>query len=282
MNLGAAILTFREGLEAALIVAILLGYLRKIGRLEMRRWVWTGLLSAVALTVAFVLFLQFLGREFEDPAEAIYEGSTSVLAVIMVTWMSFWMARQGRHMKGHLEAGIRTSLQAGGAIAVFTLVFVTVLREGVETGLFLSAAAFATSQTDILIGALAGLAAAIAAALAMYIFGVHLDLRRFFQGAAVLLVVFGAAILRFAVEEFETVGLLPRLVPHVWHTGQWLSDSSGVGSLLQTLVGYRAAPSLLEVLVFVGYYVVVGLALWRPWRGHRSGLRRDSRAAVPS
>lgn len=274
MNLGAAILTFREGLEASLIVAILLGYLGKIGRSELRPYVWAGLTSAFAVTIGFVVLLQLLGAEFKDPAEAIYEGTTSVLAVIMVTAMSFWMARQGRRMKGDLEEGVRQSLRAGGAFGLFTLVFLTVIREGIETGLFLSAAAFATSQFDILVGGLLGLAGAVAAALAMYRWGIRLDLRRFFQIAAILLVIFGAAILRHGVAEFQTAGLLPTLVPQVWNTGAWLPDAHGVGSLLQTLFGYTAAPSLLEVLVFVAYYVVVALILWRPWRLLRARLAR--------
>jgi high-affinity iron transporter len=275
MNLGAAILTFREGLEASLIIAILLGYLRKIGRAELRSYVWAGLASAFAATIGFVVLLQFLGTQFKDPAEAIYEGCTSVLAVVMVTSMSLWMSRQGRRMKGDLEEGVRESLRAGGAAALFTLVFLTVIREGIETGLFLSAAAFASSQLDILVGGLIGLAGAVVAALAMYRWGIRLDLRRFFQVAAILLVIFGAAILRHGVAEFETAGVLPPLVPHIWNTGGWLPDGRGLGSLLQTLVGYTAAPSLLEVMVFVAYYLVVAAILWRPWQQLRARVGRE-------
>src|SRR5439155_18205326 len=98
MNLAAAVLTFREGLEAALVVAIMLGYLRKMGRLEHRASVWAGALSAAGLALAFTLVLQLLGKQFDYPAKGLYEGFTSLFAVAMLTYMSFWMSRQARYI----------------------------------------------------------------------------------------------------------------------------------------------------------------------------------------
>lgn len=280
MNFGAAVLTFREGLEAALIVAILLGYLRKMERLDVRGFVWSGAAIGIALTTVFVVVLQLIGAEFEDPVEAIYAGTTSLLAVGVVTYMTFWMSRNGRRMKGELEAGVRSSLARGSAWGLLTLAFLAVIREGVETALFLSAAAFTTSELATLTGGLLGLAAAVAAAIAIYRGGIHLDLGMFFRVAGVLLVVFGAAILRYGVSEFEDVGLLPPLVEPLWNTGGLLSDSNGVGAVLQPLVGYTATPSLMQLLAFGGYYLVVGLALWRPWRQLRARVTPASPGAV--
>lgn len=266
MNPAAAVLVFREGLEAALILAILLGYLRRLGHLELRRYVWSGVGAACALTILFVLVLQAVGAEFESPAKEIYEGVTALIAVAMVTYMTFWMASQGRKMKGELEEGIRHSLAKGAAWGVFVLAFMTVMREGVETGLFLSAAAFASSGMAILVGGVVGLLLALAVAVAIYAAGIRLDLRVFFKVAGVLLVVFGAAMLRGGVHEFEEVGLISPIVEHVWDTGGVLSDESGVGGILHALVGYTASPSVTQIIAFVGYYVVVGMALIRPWR----------------
>lgn len=263
-------LTFREGLEAALIVAILMGYLSKIGRPEGRRYVWAGVVAASLLTISFVALLQVVGAQFEYPAKGIYEGVTSLLAVAMVTYMTFWMARQGRRMKGHLEEGVRASLVGGREWGLFTLAFLAVIREGVETALFLSAAVFASSGTATLTGGIVGLLVSIAIAGAIYRYGVRLDLRLFFRVAGVLLVIFGAAILRYGVHEFEEVGLLPPLIERVWTTGNLLPDGAGIGAVLQALVGYTSKPSLLQVVAYFGYYLIVGLSLWRPWRGRQS------------
>lgn len=267
MNLGAAVLTFREGLEAALIIAILLGYLRKVNLEQGRQLVWIGAGSAVALTLAFVMLLQFLGAEFEGTAEEIFAGTTSLLAVGIVTYMTFWMARHGRQMKGKLEAEAEASLAGRRAgWGLLGLAFFAVIREGIETGLFLSAAAFASSGTETLIGGIAGLLLAIVVAGAIYLGGVRLNLSLFFRASGILLVIFGAAILRYGVHEFEEVGLLPPLVEHLWNTAAILPDGDGVGAVLQALVGYTAHPSLMQLIAYIGYFLIIGLALWRPWR----------------
>lgn len=266
MNLGSAVLTFREGLEAALIVAIVLGYLRKMNLPGPRRYVWAGVGVAVGLTIGFVWLLQVIGAQFDYPAKGVYEGITSLLAVVMVTYMTFWMARQGRYMKAHLEAGAQASLTTGRAWGIFALVFFSVIREGIETGLFLSASIFASSGVETLAGGLVGLLAAIVVAAAIYLGGLRLNLGSFFQIAGALLVVFGAAILRYGVHEFEEVQLLPPLIEPIWNTGRILPEGVGLGAVLQALVGYTSKPSLLQLITYLGYFVIVGLMLWQPWR----------------
>jgi high-affinity iron transporter len=262
VSIPAAVLIFREGLEAALIVAILLGYLRKLGQSRRAAGVWAGVGLAVALTLGFALTLQAIGASFDYPAKGIYEGVTSLVAVIMLTGMIFWMTRQARHMKGSLERSVDAALAGGGTAALFALAFFSVAREGVETGLFLSAAAFASSERAIVLGGIAGLLAAIVAAWLMYRVGVRLNLRRFFTVTSVLLLVFGAAILRYAVHEFEEVRLLPPLIEQVWNTGHLLPDGTGLGAVLSALVGYTSKPSLLQLLAYVGYLVGIGSAAW--------------------
>ena len=260
MSVAAAVLLFREGLEAALIVAIVLGYLRKLGQSERKGSVLAGVGLAVALTLGFSIALQLLGAAFDYPAKGIYEGVTSLAAVVMLTGMVFWMTRQARHIKGSLERGVDAALAGGGSLALFSLVFFSVAREGLETGLFLSAAAFASSGAEIVVGGLVGLAAAIGAAWLMYHVGVRLDLRTFFRVTSILLIIFGAAILRYAVHEFEEVNLLPPLVERVWSTGHYLPDGTGLGAILSALVGYTSKPSLMQLLAYVGYLVGVGAA----------------------
>src|SRR3954454_15353101 len=188
MNFGAAVLTFREGLEAALIIAIMLGYLKKVGRLEHRYAVWAGALSAASLAVACTVVLALLGNTFEDPAKAIYEGATSLLAVGILTYMIFWMSRHAPYIKGALEQSMKASFVGGAAWGLFGVAFLTVAREGVETALFLSASAFQTSGAATLFGGIVGLLLSIAAAYAVYIAGARLNLRLFFKIAGFMLV----------------------------------------------------------------------------------------------
>jgi high-affinity iron transporter len=264
MSFGAAVLTFREGLEAALVVAIMLGYLRKVGRIDLRLSVWGGALSAGLLAVGFTLTLQFIGAQFDYPAKGIYEGVTSLIAVGMLTYMIFWMARMARYIKGSLEHSMKESLVQGAGWGLFGLAFMTVAREGLETALFLSASAFQTSGTATLFGGIAGLLVALGVAWAVYVAGVRLQMRTFFKVTSILLVIFAAAILRYAVHEFEEIGWLPPLIEHVWNTGQWIPNSSPLGGVLQALLGYTSQPSLMQLIAYVGYLLVVGYFLLRP------------------
>ncbi|NIO71577.1 MAG: hypothetical protein GTN71_21740, partial [Anaerolineae bacterium] len=143
--LAAALITFREGLEAALIVGIVLGYLKKTGHMDRQRSVWWGVVAAIAASLAAALGLQAVGARFEGRAEEIFEGVTMLLAAGVLTWMVFWMQAQGRRIKGQLEEEVRQAVATERSWALFSLAFLAVVREGIETVLFLSAAVFASS-----------------------------------------------------------------------------------------------------------------------------------------
>jgi len=264
MNIAAAVLTFREGLEAALVVAIMLSYLRKLGRLEHQWLVWAGVLSASALAVAFTVLLAAIGETFDYPAKGIYEGITSLLAVTMLTYMIYWMSKQARYIKGSLEQSMKGSLMKGATWGLFTVAFLTVAREGVETALFLSASVFGTSGAATLVGGLVGLALAVGVAYAVYVAGIRLNMRTFFKGTSILRLIFGASILRYAVQEFEEVGWLPPLIEHVWNTGSIIPSGSTLGSVLTALIGYKSNPSLIQVIAYASYLLIVGLLFFRP------------------
>lgn len=280
MSFGAAVLMFREGLEAAIIVAIMLGYLRKVGRIDMRFSVWGGALSAAVLAVAFTLTLQLIGAQFDYPAKGIYEGFTSLLAVGMLTYMIFWMARQARYIKGSLEHSMKESLVQNAGWGLFGVAFMTVAREGLETALFLSASAFQSSGTATLIGGIVGVAVALGVAWAIYVAGVRLQLRTFFRVTGILLLIFGAAILRYGISEFEEVGWAPPIVEEVWNTGGWVSISSPLGAVMQALLGYTPRPSLLQLIAYVGYLLVVGYFFLRPAK--QTSTPPPTTAAPPS
>lgn len=287
-NAAAAVLTFREGLEAALIIAIVLTYLRRTGRTERSGQVWAGAGTAALLTAVFITVLQLIGASFTYPAQGIYEGVTSLLAVAMVTSMTFWMARHGRQIKRELEREVEQSVEGERAtrgawlpgLGLFGVAFLAVGREGIETGLFLAAAAFASTGLATLIGGLAGLALAGVIAWLIYVAGLRLNLGLFFRIAGVLLIFFGAAMLRYAVQEFEEVGLVPPLVERVWNTGGWLPDSTGAGAVLAALLGYTAHPSLAQLLAYAGYFGAVVLAL--AWPSLRTLTLSPARPEAPA
>ena len=261
--LAAALITFREGLEAALIVGIVLGYLKKAGHIDRQRSVWWGVVVAVAASLTAALGLQALGARFEGRAEAIFEGVTMLLAAAVLTWMVFWMQTQGRRIKGQLEQEVRQAIATEQSWALFSLAFLAVVREGIETALFLSAAVFASSPVQTLVGGLVGLAAAVVVGWLLFAASARLDVRRFFQVTGVLLIVFAAGLVAHSVHEFQEAGLLPVFIEHVWDLNPILNEDGTIGSILKSLFGYNGNPSLIEVLSYIGYYVAVGLAMWR-------------------
>lgn len=162
------LISFREGLETALIVGIVLGYLRKIDRIERQRDVWLGVTLAIGLSVALAWGKQRVGLELEGRTEKIFEGITMFLAVAVLTWMIYWMRYQARLIRSSLESDVQRAVDTGDRRGLVAVVFVAVFREGVETALFLSAAAFAAENGGILSGALLGLALAITLGLIIY------------------------------------------------------------------------------------------------------------------
>lgn len=261
---AAALIALREGLEAALIIGIVLGYLRKIGYLEGRRPVWVGVLVAVLASLGLAFIIQLVGMELEGRAEQIFEGTTMFLAVGVLTWMIFWMRYQARLIKTSLEQDVQKAVETGTKWGLVLVAFTAVFREGVETALFLSAAAFAADSQGTLIGAALGLAAAVLIGYLIYATTVRLNIRLFFNITSVLLLLFAAGLLAHGIHEFQEAGLIPTVNEHVWDTNHVLDENSSLGQMLKAVFGYNGNPSLEEVVGYVGYWVAVllGLRLW--------------------
>jgi high-affinity iron transporter len=251
------LLALREGLEAALIVGVTLGVLAKMRRTAYTRAVWMGVAAASLASVAIAAGLQLVGAEFEGRGEEIFEGLTMLLAAGMLTWMIFWMQRQGARVQAGLEADVRQAAGRGQAWSLFGIAFVAVLREGIETALFLTAAAMTSSTRATLIGGLAGLLAAALLGWALFAATVRLNMRRFFQATGVLLILFAAGLVAHGVHEFNEAGLVPAVIEHVWNTNGILDENGGLGLLLKALFGYNGNPSLTEVIAYLAYYAAV-------------------------
>jgi len=261
--LASALITLREGLEAALIVGVVLVYLRKIGRLDRQASVWGGVVAALMASVAVAIVLQILGAEFEGRAEEIFEGITMFLAVAVLTYMIFWMRSQGHQLRSGLEHDVRTAVSGGQGWALAGLAFFAVFREGVETVLFLSAAGFAADGSSVLWGGLAGLAVAVVLGWLIFNTTAQIPLRSFFNVTSLLLLFFAAGLMAHGVHEFQEAGLLPTFIAPVWDINSILPEKSLVGSFLKALFGYNGNPSLLEVFSYLVYWVaVLGAVHW--------------------
>jgi len=258
--LASYLLSLREGLEIALIIGILLGALRQMRRTEFIPTLWLGTLTATALSFLTAIVLTRFGLELKDPGEAIFEGITMIVAAGLLTWMIFWMNRQARFMKSNLEADVQRASQTGKR-AIFFVAFISVLREGIELALFLTASVFATDAQQTVLGAFLGLGTAILLGWSIFAAMVRLDLRRFFQVTGILLILFAGGLVAHGVHEFNEVGWIPPVIEHVWDVNSIVSANSIFGQLLKALFGYNPTPSLTELLAYVAYFAAIGLGL---------------------
>jgi high-affinity iron transporter len=262
----------REGVEAALIVSIVITYLVKTGNGAQASKVWLGTGLALALSTALGLILFNTVGAFQEPYEQIFEGSTMLLAAGVVTWMLFWMRRQAATVKGALQAAVDRALLVGGW-GLALLAFTAVIREGVETSLFLvgqatsaTTAGGSSSAASIVVGAVAGLAIAVLIGYGLYRGSRRLNLAVFFRWTGIGLVFIAAGLLSHAVHEFTEIGALGN--------GPWtnvafdlsgiLSQDDGIGSFLRAIFGYSANPEILTLVVHVGYIVAILWLYLRP------------------
>jgi high-affinity iron transporter len=267
--LPSYLLSLREGIEAALIIGIVLGALRKVHRSDLAPALWLGTVSAVAVSLLAGVLLTLFGLELEGTAEQLYEGLTMLLAAGILTWMIFWMSRQARGLKSELEEGVSRAAASTGRRAVFGLAFLAVVREGIELALFLTASVFATDTLQTSIGAALGLGTAILLGWSIFATTVRLDLRRFFQVTGFLLILFAAGLVAHGVHEFNEIGLIPALIEHLWDANAFLPADSILGQFMKALFGYNPTPSLTEMLAYAAYLAAV-------WSALRSGQRKAS------
>ncbi len=258
------LITLREGLEAALIVGIILAYLAKTGHRDKSGPVWIGTIGSVLLSLVAGALIFLTAGEFEGRAEEIFEGSAMFAAAGVLTYMIFWMRRQAINIRAHLQAQVQTALESGSVWALSLLAFVAVGREGVETALFMFAATKTATPLAATTGGLLGLGGAIVLGYLLYRGTYRLNLRTFFNVTSVLLLLFAAGLLATSIHEFHEAGLIPAIVDPLWNTNAILNETSTLGAFLKALFGYNGNPSLVEVLAYAGYLALVGWLYFRP------------------
>ncbi|MDA8345576.1 MAG: FTR1 family protein [Thermaerobacter sp.] len=268
--LPAFVIFFREALEASLIVGIILAYLHRIGRSDQTGSVWLGVGSALIVAAAVAALSFHVIHQYDGSrVQAILEGSTYLVATAMLTYMSFWMKEQSRSIRHELEAKVAAALSSSSVLTMALLAGITVGREGLETAFFMLAIALRSQPVPLLLGALLGIAAGLGVSFWIYRLGRRAPLGLFFNILGVLLLLFGAGLLADAVESFQSIGWLAFWQTAVWHSGRLLSESSALGDILHSLLGYAESPSLLQVSAYLVFLVSAVAAYLRI--GRRAG-----------
>ena len=287
MDMGAftsGLLTgLREGVEAALIVSIILAYLAKTGNRAQFSKIYLGTGAAILLSALLGSVLFQTTGGLAEPYEQLFEATTMLVAAAVVTWMLFWMRRQARSVKGELQAAVDRVLDNGSGTGLAVLAFTAVIREGVETSLFLvgQATSAAADAGFVLVGALIGLGIAALLGVGFYHGSRRLDLARFFRWTGIVLVFIAAGLLSHAVHELIEIGVITfgtqtlvdvsAVLPH---------EGNLVGEFLRALFGYTSIPEVTTFIVWISYMVVVLAFYLRPLRG--PDVSASTPAPVPS
>jgi high-affinity iron transporter len=261
--MAAFFLSLREGLEAVLIIGILLGALRRFGRGELARFIWYGVASAVVVSAATAGGLVAAGIGLEGRSEEIFEGVTLILAAGFLTGMIFWMQRQGASWRAALAADVREAAGRTGGWGLFAVAFLAVVREGIELALLLAATTLQGSLAATGLGVTLGIAAAVVIGALLYQGVLRLNLTLFFRVTNILLLLFAAGMIGLGVHELIEGGVLPAVIDPLWNINTFLSDKSVVGELLKSLFGYNGNPALTEALAYVAYLAGVGWLVFR-------------------
>ncbi|MFY9916235.1 MAG: iron uptake transporter permease EfeU [Nocardioidaceae bacterium] len=252
----------REGLEATLVVSILVAYLVKTGRKDRLPDIWAGVLVAVLLSLGFGALLTFTSHNMSFQAQEAFGGIMSILAVGLVTWMIFWMKRTARFMKRELEGKLSDALTMGRVALVF-IAFVSVAREGIETSLFVWSTTQATTGTRPFLGVTLGLLSAVVLGYLLYKSAVRINLASFFKYTGIGLVVVAAGVLAYGFHDLQEAGWVPGLTNTVFDISAQVPLSSWYGTLLKGAFNFNPQPSAVELGVWITYLVTVMTAfLW--------------------
>lgn len=272
------LITVREGIEAALILGLVLAAVRKSGAFGMTRYVWYGVAAAVSLSVLVGGGLALTVGTLPEEAAEVFEGVASLIAVGVLTFMIFWMRSRAALMGREIDGRVQAAAGIGSGWALGVLAFAAVGREGLETALFLFASFAGSGALAASVGGVVGLAVASLVGYGLYRGGLSLNLRAFFRVTGALLVVLAAGMLAYGLHELQEVGAVPVVVEHLWDMNGLLDETTGAGAFLKALVGYNGNPSLIEVAAYWTYLLGVGTLLLRPERS-ADPLREDGPSA---
>ena len=272
------LITFREALEAALIVAIMVTYLKKVGKGELTRYAYLGSGAALAISLVLGVAIQMVYGGMSNVAAELFEGVASLTAVAVLTYMIFWMTEHSKNIRGELQDKIDVAVSRGELFSIASLAFVAVFREGLETVLFLTTTFFQDAAGTI-IGVVVGATIVLVLAVLLMRGSYRLDIKKFFGYTSVILIVFSAGLAGYGVHElieagenlgydFGVLGEKPfDINPPVNPDGTYpvLHEKGVAGSILKALIGYDGNPEWLRIIVYLGYWVVIGSYVFRTY-----------------
>ena len=273
-------LAFREGLEAILVIVIILLYLKNTNQRFYYKYVYIGSILAIFSSIMFAIVFTAIFGGFSGTAEQIFEGFAFIISGIFVVTLVLWMSKEGPKMKKHLEERVELSIEKGRVLSIAVLTYIIIIREGIELVLLLTGATSVGSlnEFDVIIGSLIGLGISVGFGLLIY-FGVKtINLSKFFKVTNVILILFVAGLITYGIHELIEAGVVNPIIEEVWNikhilpekfpdgnpqTPEWLEI---IGSLLKALFGYNANPSLLEIIIYPSILISVGIISLKLWK----------------
>jgi high-affinity iron transporter len=274
--LTALLIMLREGFEAALVVAIVYAYIRRIDRPELAVPMWQGVAAAAALSVGVGIVVHLTVESLEGNARLLAFAAVSMLAVVVLTWMIFWMRSQAHRIRGELQGNVDQAIAAGGDVrlAVMTVAFLAVAREGLEAALFLIAAATTEDGWAVLVGGLIGLAGASVLGFLVVLGGRRLPMRQFFTVTGLVLIVFAAGLVSRTILWLQATGDLGTVWNNVYDLTAypWLTVNTETGKFLAAMFGWDPRPSIEQI---VGYLLYLGTVSWLFMRAPRAVRERQ-------
>jgi len=273
-------LAFREGLEATLIIVILLLYLKNTNQKKYNKYVYMGSFLAIVLSILIAFLFTILFGGFTGITEQIFEGLSFMISGLFIVSLILWIGKEGPKMKVNLEERLEESIKKQKVFSILILTFIIIFREGVELVLLLTGATSVGSlnQVEVIVGSIIGLAISILIGLFTY-YGVRsINITKFLKITNILLILFATGLVTYGIHEFIEAGVINPIINEVWNINLILPDSFPdgnfttpefleiIGSLLKTLFGYNANPSLLEIIIYPTLLTLIGYLSWRLWK----------------
>ena len=256
------LITFRESLEIALIVGIILAYLKRTHKTKYNNTVYLGITAGMVISGLMAYIIAIFFETFTEANQETFEGVIMLIAAILLTSMIFWFFRQQSSIKGNLEKKVQNFWDRWSTIGLFLVVLLSVLREGVETVLFMSAV-FLKSSSDTLqiaFSGFAGIFLALIIGYVIFIIGKKVNLRYFFIGSNILLILFAAGLISHGLHELEEAKIISPIIEHVYDINHLINEKSTFGSILKGLFGYNGNPSLVEIIAYFTYLAFIGIS----------------------
>ncbi len=273
------IIGLREGMEAALVVGIIVAYLSKIGQRPLRKYVVFGAGAAIVASLIVAGLLAVLQVKFEGTGEELFEGFAAVLAVVVLTSMVLWMMKAAKNIRKHVEQRIEVLVDRGQVLGLASLAFIAVFREGVETVLFMAGLTSTVAPADVVAGVGIGLVVAAFIGYGIFAASWKVNLKRFFQATGLLLIIIAAGLFSIGLHELQEAGVLPWLSAEVYNLQASFPDdqSNSAGYILRGLIGYNDNPTQIEVVGYVAYWVFSGILYWGIRTGKIEAVTRPFR-----